>query len=239
MQEGALQYLFALRCGVERTDYFLYICREKPQFSFDTPHSWETIRYMMHEMNSRSEAFVGMTAHHLHTWYRANQFCGCCGAPMVHDEKERMMRCPGCGNMVYPRIAPAVLAAVFHGDRLLVTKYAQGDRNYALVAGFVEIGETAEQCVKREVFEETGLRVKNIRYYDSQPWGFAGNLMLAYTAELDGEDETIRRDASELAVAEFVAPEELTDISDFNSLTREMIRRFKERRLSSESMNIL
>jgi NAD+ diphosphatase len=141
--------------------------------------------------------------------------------------------------MVYPRIAPAVLAAVFHDGKLLVTKYARGDRNYALVAGFVEIGETAEQCVAREVFEETGLRVKNIHYYDSQPWGFAGNLMLAYTAELDGEDETIRRDASELAVAEFVAPEELTDISDFNSLTREMIRRFKERRLSSESMNIL
>jgi NAD+ diphosphatase len=139
--------------------------------------------------------------------------------------------------MVFPKIAPAVLAAVFHDGKLLLTKYAHGDGNYALVAGFVEIGETAEQCVEREVFEETGLRVKNIRYYDSQPWGFAGNLMLAYTAELDGDDVTIRRDASELAVAEFVAPENLTDISDYNSLTREMIRRFRKGELTSENMN--
>ena len=137
------------------------------------------------------------------------------------------MCCPSCGNMVFPKIAPAVLAAVRHNGQLLLTKYAHGDGNYALVAGFVEIGETAEQCVAREVMEETGLRVKNITYYDSQPWGFAGNLMLAYTAELDGEDDTIRVDRSELALAEWVAPEEIPEISDYNSLTREMIRRFR------------
>jgi NAD+ diphosphatase len=232
-----LQYLFALREDEERTDYFLYICGEQPEFSFPTPYSWETTYYINHAMKPRAEAFAGMTAHHLHTWYKANRFCGCCGVPMVHGDRERMMRCPECGNMVFPKIAPAVLAAVFHDGKLLLTKYAHGDGNYALVAGFVEIGETAEQCVEREVFEETGLRVKNIRYYDSQPWGFAGNLMLAYTAELDGDDATIRRDASELAAAEFVAPENLTDISDYNSLTWEMIRRFRKGELSSENMN--
>ena len=83
----------------------------------------------------------------------------------------------------------------------------------------------------REVMEETGLRVKNVRYYDSQPWGFVGNLMLAFTAELDGENETIHRDASELAVAEWVAPEDITESFDYSSLTREMIRRFREGRL--------
>jgi NAD+ diphosphatase len=231
-----LRYLFALEEGAERTDYFLYECEKKQELSIAV--TWEDSRYINHAMHPRAEAFAGMTAHHLHIWYAANRFCGRCGSPMVHDGKERMLRCPDCGNMVFPKIAPAVLAAVFHEGKLLLTKYAHGDGNYALVAGFVEIGETAEQCVAREVMEETGLRVKNIRYYGSQPWGFAGNLMLAYTAELDGP-ATITVDSSELAAAEFVAPEHVTDISDYNSLTREMIRRFREGRLLSENMNDL
>ena len=226
-----LQYLFAILDGELRTDYFLCVCETRYEFARLATHTWEMIGYINHKMAPRQDAFAGMTAHHLYGWYRDNRFCGRCAAPKVHDESQRMMRCPACGNMVFPKIAPAVLAAVQHDGKMLLTKYAHGDGNYALVAGFVEIGETAEECVAREVMEETGLRVKNVRYYDSQPWGFAGNLMLAYTAELDGTDTTIRRDASELAVAEWVAPEELTDIFDYSSLTREMIRRFREGRL--------
>lgn len=226
-----LQYLFAILDGELRTDYFLCVCETRYEFARLATHTWEMIGYINHKMAPRQDAFAGMTAHHLYGWYRDNRFCGRCAAPMVHDESQRMMRCPACGNMVFPKIAPAVLAAVQHDGKMLLTKYAHGDGNYALVAGFVEIGETAEECVAREVMEETGLRVKNVRYYDSQPWGFAGNLMLAYTAELDGTDTTIRRDASELAVAEWAAPEELTDIFDYSSLTREMIRRFREGRL--------
>lgn len=225
-----LQYLFAFTEGGLRRDYFLQVWEEKPHFRQLSCYSWEPTSYINHKMTPRHEAFAGMTAHHLYMWYRDNRFCGRCGSVMKHDEKERMMRCPHCNNMVYPKIAPAVLAAVRHEGKLLLTKYAHGDGHYALVAGFVEIGETAEECVAREVMEETGLRIKNVRYYDSQPWGFAGNLMLAYTAELDGED-TIRRDASELAAAEWVAPEELTETFDYSSLTREMIRRFREGRL--------
>lgn len=226
-----LQYLFAILDGELRTDYFLCVCETRYEFARLATHTWEMIGYINHKMAPRQDAFAGMTAHHLYGWYRDNRFCGRCAAPMVHDESQRMMRCPACGNMVFPKIAPAVLAAVQHDGKMLLTKYAHGDGNYALVAGFVEIGETAEECVAREVMEETGLRVKNVRYYDSQPWGFAGNLMLAYTAELDGTDTTICRDASELAVAEWAAPEELTDIFDYSSLTREMIRRFREGRL--------
>lgn len=226
-----LQYLFAIFDGDARTDYFLWVCEKENEFSKLPPYSWEPTYYINHKMMPRQEAFAGMTAHHLYAWYRDNRFCGRCGEQMVHDDKQRMMQCPVCGNMVFPKIAPAVLAAVQHNGKMLLTKYAHGDGNYALVAGFVEIGETAEECVAREVMEETGLRVKNVRYYDSQPWGFAGNLMLAYTAELNGEDDRICRDASELAVAEWVAPDEITDIFDYSSLTREMIRRFREGRL--------
>lgn len=226
-----LRYLFALCEGDARRDYFLCVCGEDFSCLGLPSHSWETSRYINHQMQPRGEAFAGMTAHHLYTWYESNRFCGRCGSVLVHDKKERMLRCPQCHNMVFPKIAPAVLAAVQHKGRLLLTKYAHGDGNYALVAGFVEIGETAEQCVAREVMEETGLRVKNIKYYDSQPWGFAGNLMIAYTAELDGDDDTIRVDHSELAVAEWAAPEDILEISDHNSLTREMIRRFRLGRL--------
>lgn len=228
---AGLRYLFALREGDVRRDYFLCVCGENFSCADLPSHSWETSRYINHQMQPREEAFAGMNAHHLYTWYESNRFCGRCGSVLVHDKKERMLRCPECHNMVFPKIAPAVLAAVQHKGRLLLTKYAHGDGNYALVAGFVEIGETAEQCVVREVMEETGLRVKNIKYYDSQPWGFAGNLMIAYTAELDGDDDTIRVDHSELAVAEWVAPEDIPEISDYNSLTREMIRRFRLGRL--------
>ena len=226
-----LQYLFAIFDGEKRTDYFLCVCGSEREFEQLPPHSWELTYYINHRMAPRSEALAGMTAHHLYVWYRDNRFCGRCGARLVHDGKQRMLQCPACGIMVFPKIAPAVLAAVQHNGKMLLTKYAHGDGNYALVAGFVEIGETAEECVAREVMEETGLRVKNVRYYGSQPWGFAGNLMLAYTAELDGEDDTIHRDASELAVAEWVSPEEITDIFDYSSLTREMIRRFREGRM--------
>lgn len=226
-----LRYLFALREGDTRRDYFLCVCGENFSCEGLPSHSWETSRYINHRMQPREEAFAGMNAHHLYTWYEDNHFCGRCGSALVHDKQERMLRCPECHNMIFPKIAPAVLAAVQHKGRLLLTKYAHGDGNYALVAGFVEIGETAEQCVAREVMEETGLRVKNVKYYDSQPWGFAGNLMIAYTAELDGDDDTIRVDHSELAVAEWVAPEDIPEISDYNSLTREMIRRFRLGRL--------
>ena len=224
------QYVFALMDGGERRDYFLQAWEEKPEFLSLPLHTWEATGYINKKMGPRHEAFAGMCAHHLYMWYRDNRFCGRCGEQMVHDETQRMMRCPSCGNMVFPKIAPAVLAAVRHNGKLLLTKYAHGDGNYALVAGFVEFGETAEQCVAREVMEETGLKVKNVRYYDSQPWGFAGNLMLAYTAELDGDD-TIHADLSELSVAKWVAPEELTETFDYSSLTREMIRRFREGRL--------
>ena len=140
------------------------------------------------------------------------------------------MRCPACGNMIYPRIAPAVIAAVTHGDKLVLTKYANRSfTRYALIAGFIEIGETAEETVAREVLEEVGLRVKNIRYYKSQPWGVAGNLSIGYFCDLDGDD-TIRLDEEELACAQWFDRHSLPAKDDGISLTREMIRIFGEGR---------
>ena len=121
-------------------------------------------------------AFACITASQLHGWYHDHQFCGRCGFPAEPDKVERAMRCPACGNLVYPTISPAVIVAVTHGNRLLLTKYSRpgATRNYALIAGFAEIGEPLEDTVRREVMEEVGLPVKNIRFYKSPPGGRAG-----------------------------------------------------------------
>ena len=138
------------------------------------------------------------------------------------------MRCPSCGNTIYPRISPAVIVAVTDGDRLVLSKYAgRAYTRFALIAGFVEIGETAEECVAREVMEEVGLKVRNIRYYKSQPWGIAGNLLSGFYCDLDGDD-TIRIDESELSMAGWYDRHNLPAEDDGISLTREMIRVFSE-----------
>ncbi|MCI9008059.1 MAG: NAD(+) diphosphatase [Lachnospiraceae bacterium] len=172
--------------------------------------------------------FAGITGQQLDDWYRANRFCGCCGSPMVPDHAERMVRCARCGNMVYPKICPGVITAVTDGNRLLLTKYAHrpGAVNYALVAGFTEIGETLEETVRREVMEEVGLKVKNIRYYKSQPWSFSSTLLCGFYCEVDGSTE-VRLDTEELAVAQWFEREDIPLEDDGVSLTREMIHMFK------------
>ena len=105
--------------------------------------------------------------------------------------------------MEYPKICPAVIVAVLDGERILLTKYAgRSYTRYALIAGFAEIGETIEQTVHREVMEEVGLRVKNLRFYKSQPWSFSDTLLMGFYCDLDGEDR-ITLDQDELAVAEW------------------------------------
>ena len=185
----------------------------------------------LREPANRELCFAAMTVWHLYCWYRANRFCGKCGHPTVHDAKERMMRCPDCGNLIFPRIAPAVIIALTHGDRLVLSKYAhRAYTRYGLLAGFIEIGETAEEAVAREVMEEVGLPVRNIRYYKSQPWGIAGNLSIGYFCDLDGEDETVTLDEDELASAEWFSRHEIPYEDEGISLTGEMIRMFQEGR---------
>lgn len=176
-------------------------------------------------------ALAAFTAMHLADWYRKNRFCGCCGGETVLGRDERKLVCPKCGNQVYPRLNPAVIVAVMDGERLLMTKYANrpGVQHFVLIAGFVEIGETAEQCVAREVMEEVGVRVKNIRYAGSQPWGCDGNLTLGYYCELSGDDAiTLQRE--ELSEAKWFRREEVPVPDDHASITSHMIRAFHEGR---------
>lgn len=198
--------------------------------SADSSYAYEdtgTLRQLV----SKNICYAIMTAWHLFDWYRSNRFCGRCGSETQHDGKERMMRCPKCGNMIFPKIAPSVIIGVTHGDNLLLSKYANRSyTRYALLAGFTEIGETAEETVAREVMEEVGLKVKNIRYYKTQPWGVTGGLLLGYFCDLDGEEDAITLDREELAMAEWFPRKHLPAHDDGISLTREMIRVFEEGR---------
>ena len=219
------QYLFS----IDNYKYFLALPKschlEEPSIMIDGYH-YENVR-IFRSAASRHTAFAGITAHHLFGWYQSNQFCGRCGQKMLPDHKERMLFCPDCRNMVYPRISPAVIVGIINGDQILMSKYAgRSYTNYALIAGFTEIGECAEQTVAREVMEEVGLKVKNIRYYKSQPWAFSGSLLMGFFCDLDGSDQ-IKLDTSELAEAGWYSRDEITLEDDNISLTREMIMHFK------------
>ena len=161
-------------------------------------------------------------------WYEAHQFCGRCGRRMEASPKERMMHCPSCGQMEYPKICPCVIVGVIHDGKLLVSQYRGGatDR-YALIAGFAEVGETIEETVSREVFEETHLKVKNLEYYKCQPWPFSESLLFGFFCELDGSDKIVLEE-EELAMAKWVTPDEIFESLDNFSLTNEMICKFKE-----------
>ena len=224
------QYLFS----IDNYKYFLALPKschlEEPSIMIDGYH-YENVR-IFRSAASRHTAFAGITAHHLFGWYQSNQFCGRCGQKMLPDHKERMLFCPDCRNMVYPRISPAVIVGIINGDQILMSKYAgRSYTNYALIAGFPEIGECAEQTVAREVMEEVGLKVKNIRYYKSQPWAFSGSLLMGFFCDLDGSDQ-IKLDTSELAEAGWYSRDEITLEDDHISLTREMIMHFKNGNIS-------
>lgn len=173
----------------------------------------------------REILFAIFTGKHLADWYRDTRFCGRCGKPMRHSPEERAMKC-ACGYTAYPRIMPAVIVGVKNGDSLLLTKYRTGFAHNALIAGFTEIGETAEETVAREVMEETGIRVKNITYYKSQPWGIANDLLMGFYCDLDG-DPGITMDKMELKYAAWVKRDEIELQPDDSSLTNEMMMMFK------------
>lgn len=178
--------------------------------------------------NPRVTSFALATAFHLFTWYQKTQYCGACASKLVPSTQERAMICPHCGQIYYPTIAPAIIVAITDGDKVVVTTYK--DRVYrgvALIAGFCEIGESAEATAKREAFEEVGLKIKDLKYFGSQPWGLDSNLLVGYMATVDG-DTTIKRDENELAQAQWMSRDELAPIESDISLTKTMLKYFKE-----------
>ncbi|NLT14460.1 MAG: NAD(+) diphosphatase [Clostridiales bacterium] len=182
--------------------------------------------FAFRELKPEWLGFAGATAFQLALWYSSRRYCGRCASLTTHKTDERAVVCPKCGLIEYPKIAPVVIVGIVDGDRILLTKYAAGYNRYALVAGFVEIGETLEDAVRREVMEEVGLQVKNIRYYKSQPWAFSGSLLSGFFADLDGDD-TIRVDEKELAEGKWFHRNDIPTDGNTMSLTWTMVEAFR------------
>lgn len=211
-------YLFA----IDNDCFYLVhqVPEEQPEFELKDIGLFRT-------SGPRHLAFAGITGYSLYKWYDNHQFCSHCGAKLVHHEKERMLHCQTCNNTEYPKIMPAVIIAVTNGNKILLSKYANREyTHYALLAGFTEIGESVEETVKREVMEEVGLHVKNLRYYKSQPWAFSDTLLMGFFAEVEGDD-SITLDREELALAEWFERENIPATESNISLTSEMIEYFR------------
>ncbi|MBT8333646.1 MAG: NAD(+) diphosphatase [Deltaproteobacteria bacterium] len=160
------------------------------------------------------------------TWDRDFRFCGRCGQPTVELPDERAKVCKRCGSTNYPRLSPSIIVSVVKKDQLLLARSARFPKGmYSVLAGFVEPGETLEECVKREVMEEVGIEVQNIRYFGSQNWPFPHSLMIGFTADyFRGE---IGIDNDEIVDARWFTASELPKIPGSYSIARKMIDHFR------------
>ncbi|WP_018526993.1 NAD(+) diphosphatase [Alkalispirochaeta alkalica] len=172
------------------------------------------------------ECTVANRVFHLAYWDRASRFCGTCAAPMEMISGEMAKQCSACGATSYPRISPAVIVAVVRqGKLLLAHSRRHSGKMYSVLAGFVEAGETLEQAAAREVQEECGITIKNVRYLASQPWPFPTALMAAFTADYAGGEIALQDE--EIVSADWFAPGELPrEIPDAYSIARRLIERF-------------
>jgi NAD+ diphosphatase len=171
-----------------------------------------------------SERFFSVAARALEIseWDHTHRFCGSCGSPTALNPGERALECTACGSLSYPRISPAVIVAVIRGTRILLARARRFPPGlYSVLAGFVEPGETLEECAAREIREETGIEVKNLRYFASQPWPFPHSLMVAFTAEYASGDITV--DPGELVDAGWYTADTLPSLPDPITVARKLI----------------
>lgn len=161
-------------------------------------------------------------------WDSSHQFCGKCGSPTQTKEDEMAKICPECGFTSHTRLSPAVITAIIKDGKLLMALHNRSSGNmYGLVAGFVEAGETLEEAVQREIMEEVGLKVKNIKYFGSQPWPYPNSLMIAFTAKY--ESGQISVDGDEITDAKWFSEDELPQTLSKISIASELIDWYKNK----------
>lgn len=172
---------------------------------------------------------VAMKASHMIEWDRTSRYCGRCGTEMAHAKGMNAKECPGCGYLSFPRISPAVIVLVERDNKVLLARVKRFTSElYSVIAGFVEPGETLEETVEREVEEEVGIKVRNIRYFGSQPWPFPDSLMVGFTAEYESGE--IRIEEAEIVDAGWFDPDKLPTIPGKISIARELIDWFVDAR---------
>ncbi len=166
--------------------------------------------------------FVASRAVHYGNMTQTMRFCPQCGGRTHLNHREKAMQCHDCRTLHYPRIFPCVIVAVRKGNQILLAQHPRHrDGMYTVLAGFLEVGETLENCVAREVKEETGISVKNIRYFGSQPWAFSSSMMVAFLADYDSGE--LNPDYSELTDAQWFSAEDLPKVAPTGTIARALI----------------
>ncbi len=197
--------------------------------AFAPPEGFQFMHLRNFALSTSADNFtIVCKAYQLLYWDATHRYCGRCGKllPSLHTEtassQEYSKICSACGQQIFPQIAPAIIIAVLNKGRLLLghnVRFPEG--LYSLIAGFMEPGETIEQCAQREVYEETGLSIRNIRYFGSQPWPFPHSLMIGLTGEYDyGE---ISPDGEEISDARWFTPDDLPKLPGKGSISRRII----------------
>ena len=181
--------------------------------------------------------WVAGRAFQIMDWDRMHQYCGRCGTPTDNKTDERAKVCPSCGVISFPRMSPAIIVAVVRDKAVLLAHAARfPGAMYSVLAGFVEPGESLEDCVRREVKEEAGIELKNIRYFGSQPWPFPNSLMIGFTAEYAGGEVTM--DGKEIVDAQWFTADHLPTIPDKISIARKLIDWFVEGRCTAQGTRL-
>lgn len=188
---------------------------------------WVGLRELISVVEPELFMMAGRAIQHA-LFLKTHQYCGQCGKPLQRIDWELAMQCQACGFRAYPRLSPSIIVAVHRGDELLLACHRRHlnsePRLYTVIAGFAEPGETLEQCVAREVLEEVGIRVHNIRYFGSQPWPFPHSMMIAFQAEYASGEISIEK--RELVDANWFKPEHFPTLAPEGTIARQMINQF-------------
>ena len=201
----------------------------------DIPDDTEFINVRFLYMTTDEDLFyLAGLGRQLADWDGTFRFCGRCGTRTENNPGERAKLCPSCGHISYPRISPAVICSVKKGNEILLARGVKFTRKvYSVLAGFVEPGETLEETVSREIMEETGISVKNIKYFGNQPWPFSSSMMIAFTSEYESGE--IRIDEKEILDAGWFTPDNLPMLPSPYSIARRLIMDFVEKTKNSSN----
>ena len=182
------------------------------------------LRQVLYQQSNMFE--FAARAFQVHLFLKTHQFCGQCGSPMDLIDWELATLCKPCNHRCYPRISPCIIVAIRKGNQILLAQGAKSTTGlYSVLAGFVESGETLEQAVHREVFEEVGVKIKNLKYISSQPWPFPHSLMMGYTAEYDSGEITLCEE--EILAADWFTLENMPETPPTRSIAGQLIERTK------------
>jgi NAD+ diphosphatase len=219
----------------DKTDHtFLFSFDDVPCFLIWDDLKADPSRFIYKEINffrtirQQEIAWISIVGFHLMNWYANNKFCGKCGIRTERKPDERAIVCPGCKTIVFPKISPAIIVAIVCMNKILLARNANFTGNwFSLIAGYVDVGESLEEALRREVKEEVGLDITDIRYYKSQPWPLSGSMMIGFIAEAD-ENQPVITDNKEIAEAAWFSRGNLPKYSSNISIAGEMIEKFEK-----------